>query len=427
MAKMENGEQLLVFADSMASIFAVDPKTLNVQWQTEARLFDTSVITGSISYHGGRLFVPISSYEVAVSGSDNHACCTSHGGLLALDINNGNRLWEWHATRPAQLQGQTSVGVDILGPSGGSVWSTPAVDTKRGRIYFGTGENLTHPATDTSDAVIALDIVTGELAWSFQAIAGDVWNAACLTGGPNCPENPGGDFDIGASVIIASDSAGNDLLLVGQKSGEVFALNPDPTSKSGDLIWRQRISQGTSNGGVHWGMALSGSRLLVPIADPEREHRRDFIPRPGLYALDRDSGKVLWEQPAQRGCEVDEENKPLIGLENNRSSKKLDLAAQYRCSYFYGLSAAAIATPELVFSAGLDGKLRAYELETGEILWEENTAVPFATDNGIKGHGGAIDVGGQVIADGWLYVQSGYAMFGQLPGNVLLAYRVEDR
>jgi polyvinyl alcohol dehydrogenase (cytochrome) len=424
-ATLENGEQLLVFADSMASIFAVDPKTLEVQWQTEARLFDTSVITGSISYHDGRLFVPISSYEVAVSGSDSHPCCTSHGGLLALDINNGNKLWEWHATGPAQLQGQTSVGVDIFGPSGGSVWSTPAVDTKRGRIYFGTGENLTHPATDTSDAVIALDMVTGELAWSFQAIAGDVWNAACLTGGPNCPENPGGDFDIGASIIITADSAGNDMLLVGQKSGEVFALNPDPASKKGDLIWRRRISQGTSNGGIHWGMALSGSRLLVPIADPEQDHRRDFIPRPGLYALDRDSGKVLWEQPAQRGCEVDEENKPLIGLENNRSSKKLDLAAQYRCSYFYGLSAATIATPDLAFSAGLDGKLRAYELETGEILWEENTAVPFATDNGIKGHGGAIDVGGQVIADGWLYVQSGYAMFGQLPGNVLLAYRVE--
>ena len=35
-------------------------------------------------------------------------------------------------------------------------------------------------------------------------------------------------------------------------------------------------------------------------------------------------------------------------------------------------------------------------------------------------------VGGQVIADDWLYVQSGYSMFGQLPGNVLLAYRVRE-
>ena len=36
----------------------------------------------------------------------------------------------------------------------------------------------------------------------------------------------------------------------------------------------------------------------------------------------------------------------------------------------------------------------------------------------------AIDVSGQVIAGEWLYVQSGYSMFGQLPGNVLLAYKL---
>jgi len=57
-------------------------------------------------------------------------------------------------------------------------------------------------------------------------------------------------------------------------------------------------------------------------------------------------------------------------------------------------------------------------------MWRAATAQPVAADNGVQGHGGAIDVGGQVVADGWLYVQSGYAMFGQLPGNVLLAYRV---
>jgi polyvinyl alcohol dehydrogenase (cytochrome) len=52
--------------------------------------------------------------------------------------------------------------------------------------------------------------------------------------------------------------------------------------------------------------------------------------------------------------------------------------------------------------------------------------VPIEADNGISGHGGAIDVSGQVAADGWLYVQSGYSMFGQLPGNVLLAYTTGD-
>ncbi len=133
---------------------------------------------------------------------------------------------------------------------------------------------------------------------------------------------------------------------------------------------------------------------------------------------------MLWQQPVTRGCEIADQNKPLIGLENMRSGVKPDLAQLYQCSFYYGLSAAATATPELAFSAGLDGKLRAYDIATGEILWQTQTAQPVTASNGIEGHGGAIDVSGQVLADGWLYVQSGYSMFGQLPGNVLLAYRV---
>jgi polyvinyl alcohol dehydrogenase (cytochrome) len=81
-------------------------------------------------------------------------------------------------------------------------------------------------------------------------------------------------------------------------------------------------------------------------------------------------------------------------------------------------------TPQLAFSGGLDGRMRAFDIRNGRVLWEAATAVPFRGNNGVDGHGGAIDVSGQVVNDGWLYVLSGYSMFGQLPGNVLLAYRV---
>ena len=239
---LNNGKKLLVFADSMASIYAVDPVSLKKVWQEAARIYETSVITGSISYHDDRLFVPVSSYEVAVSGSPTHVCCKSHGGVIALDATNGNRLWEWHGTADATLQGRNRDGGDIYGPSGVSVWSTPTIDAKRNRIYIGTGENLSRPATDTSDAIVALDMDTGKLAWLFQALADDVWNAACLNGGANCPENAGGDFDFGASVIMADLPDGGELLLAGQKSGQVYALNPDPAGRDGELVWQQQVS-----------------------------------------------------------------------------------------------------------------------------------------------------------------------------------------
>ncbi len=431
-ATLSDGRQLLVFADSLASIYALDPDTLKTVWQEAARIYETSVITGSISYHGDRLFVPVSSYEVAVSGSPSHVCCKSHGGVIALDATNGNKLWEWHGTAEATLQGRNSAGGEIYGPSGVSVWSTPTIDARRNRIYFGTGENLSHPATDTSDAIVALDMDSGKLAWRFQATADDVWNAACLNGGANCPENAGGDFDFGASVILAELPDGSELLLAGQKSGDVYALNPDPAGPDGEVLWHQQVSnaaigpdlaQSTTNGGVHWGMALSGERLLVAAADPERV-RPDYIPKPGLHALNLSDGEPQWFQAVTRGCEIAEEDKPMIGLQNMRAGKKVELEDQYRCSFYYGLSAAVLATPELVFSAGLDGRIRAFDIAGGELLWQAETAQSFNADNGVTGHGGAIDVSGQVIADGWLYVQSGYSMFGQLPGNMLLAYRV---
>ncbi len=424
LAKTSTNKQLLIFADSLATIYAVDPQTFDIVWQTQTKLFEKSVITGTISYADDKLFVPISSYEVAVTGSSSYVCCQSHGGVIALDVDSGQQLWQWHATENAVRQGLNADGLEQYGPSGASVWTTPMIDQKRKRIYFGTGENLSMPATDSSDSIFALDMDSGELAWHFQATKGDVWNASCWTGGANCPENAGGDVDFGASVIMTQLPDGSDILLAGQKSGEVYALNPDPAGMQGELIWKNRVSLGTTNGGIHWGMAVSNQRLIIPVSDPERD-RKGYTPKPGLYALDIASGKLLWEAPVQRNCEFDDQYRPASGLEAMRSAQKQSLEDQYSCSFYYGLSSAATATPELVFSAGLDGIIRAYDVENGRVLWQAETAKAFDASNGVTGHGGAIDVVGQVVADGWLYVFSGYSMFGQLPGNMLLAYKIK--
>lgn len=424
LAKRSNGKTLLVFADSLATLFAVDPDTLDIVWQKPVGISDYSVISGSISYYKNRLFVPISSYESAAAGSPNHVCCTSHGAVIAMDAASGDIEWTWHATEEARLQGRNSDGNEQYGPSGASVWATPTIDKKRNRIYFGTGNNFSHPASSTSDAIIALDMDTGDLVWKFQAVFGDVWNGACLNGGANCPENAGEDFDFGSSVIIADLPDGQQLLLAGRKSGEVFALDSDPKGMEGRVLWRNRISQGTSNGGIHWGMALAGNTLFVPVSDPERDDP-DYTPRPGLTAMDIRNGELLWQKLLERDCDYDYSSKPLIGLENTRSGVRQDSPEQYECSFYFGLSAAVTAMPELVFSGGLDGSIRAYDAETGETLWEVKTAIPFDATNGVEGHGGAMDVAGPVIADGWLYVLSGYSMFGQLPGNMLLAYKID--
>lgn len=81
----------------------------------------------------------------------------------------------------------------------------------------------------------------------------------------------------------------------------------------------------------------------------------------------------------------------------------------------------------VVFSGSLDGHLRAYDARNGTILWDFDTARPFTTINKVEAQGGSIDAAGSVIADGMLFVTSGYGKFGGAPGNALLAFSVDGK
>ena len=199
-----NGSPVIYFSDALAQVHALNAIDGTLLWRTDVGIFPTSVVTGTPALHDGRLYVPLSSYEVAMAGMPSYPCCRSHGAVISLDARTGEIVWTTATTSTAVKRGQRASGIDKWGPSGVSIWSTPAIDAKRGLLYVGTGGNASHPVTPYSDAILALDLETGEIRWSFQALAGDAWNSSCLFDGPNCPENAGPDFDFGASVIIAS-------------------------------------------------------------------------------------------------------------------------------------------------------------------------------------------------------------------------------
>ncbi len=425
LARDPDGQPLLFFADDIGHVYAIEADSGAERWRVSHKPFPTSVVSGSPSYHDGRLYLPVSSFEVAAAGMPSWECCRSHGAVIALDVRDGSRLWLHGTTPEARRTGESAAGVPSWGPSGASVWSTPTIDAERGVLYVGTGQNFSPPATSTSDAVLALDLETGARRWHFQALAGDVWNAACQLGGPNCPPAPGPDWDIGASVVLAERPDGRDVLLVGQKSGEVIALDPD---RSGQLLWRRRLSQGTANGGnsgVHWGMASDGKAVYVPISDPDWQVE-GYTPRPGIYALQVTDGSPLWSHPVQRGCAFDYRLAPRAGLAEMRQGSSAAASPWAECSYFFAHSAAAVLANGLVYAGALDGRLRILDAADGRLLRLLETARPVQGINGVDGHGGAIDVGG-VVPDGRdLFVLSGYSMFGQMPGNLLLVYRLPE-
>ncbi len=404
----DTGRQALVFADRRGQVHAVDPATGALIWKAEGRHSAAAIITGAPVLYKDLVILPVSASGVGRGANPQYECCVEHGAVVALDAATGEPRWTWHTMREATYTGKTNrVGVKLRGPSGAPIWSSPSIDEKRNLVYATSGQNTSLPATDTSDAVLAIDITTGELRWSFQALANDVWIIGCretpALSTPNCPDPKDSvlkDFDFGAAAILAVRPNGKDVLLAGQKSGDVWALDPD----TGKLLWNHRFGNGTPLGGVHWGMAIDGKRLFAPINDPFRR-RGEFKPEPGMNALDIDTGKVLWRTATTPDC---------------APARKAIFAD---CDEKFGLSAAPLAIDQSVIAGSIDGRLYVFDARTGKIEYEFDTLREFNTVNGYPAKGGSIDSHSVFAGAGMVFVGSGYGSFGQADGNVLVALK----
>lgn len=400
----EAGDITLYFGDFNGNVYALDGVSGEARWVKSVEDHPDVTITGSPKLHRDTLYVPMSSREWATAADPYYQCCTFRGGVAAFDRQTGAIRWKNYVVGEApSATGKVNVrDTPVLAPSGAPVWNSPTIDEARGLLYVGTGEAYSSPAHEASDAVVAFDLETGERRWVHQALAGDAWNMSCNLAQPdNCPSEDGPDFDIGASTILHRDSDGRDRLLVGQKSGDVFALDP---GADGKLLWKTAVGRGGFYGGVHWGMAIDPRRdvLYAPIADTDINDRFKGERKPGLFALDVKTGEILWESPVALACEE---------------------GAAPGCDP--GLSAAVTATDGVVFSGALDGTLRAHDSNTGEVIWSYNTARTFDSVSGVPGYGGALESDGPVLVDGSVLVNSGYLWGGRFPGNVLLHFKAE--
>jgi polyvinyl alcohol dehydrogenase (cytochrome) len=267
-------------------------------------------------------------------------------------------------------------------------------------LFFGSGQNYSRPTSNTSDSVFALNMADGSVRWQHQFTAGDAYNTACDLSErhPNCPKPMGPDLDFGAPPILVHTHDGRELLIAGEKSGAVYALNPD----DGAMVWTYRAGRGGALGGVHWGMAVNEALglLFVPVSDIVAGHLTGKgEARPGLFALDLANGALRWSHLRTARC------------------------ADRTCSP--GLSAAIIAAPDLVFAGSLDGKLEAVDAHSGKLLWTYDSWQDYpATVNGKPAKGGAFDAHGPMLADDQLIVSSGYGSFFQRAGNALLVFEL---
>ncbi len=351
------------------------------------------VITSSPVVAAGIVYFGMTSNEEFAAANPYYPCCSARGSIVAVDAFTGWKLWQ-------------TFTVPASGYSGAAVWgSNPVVDFERGTVFVGTGDNYSHPTdpaflaclagggneasclpkNDYVDSILALDMWSGRIKWAtrlatwnqYGTVSGsDDWNVGCAFGGPNCPANlanepTGPDFDFGSApneITYQGKGGWKTILGAGQKSGIYYALDPD----SGKVLWQTQVGPGSSLGGIEWGSATDGNRIYVAIANLYG------IPYGGgsagsFAALDSATGDIQWQVADPNGA-VD-----------------LGPVAVAKGVVYVGSMAGSATAPTML----------ALDASTGKTLWS------YAAGSSVNA--------GAVISGDMVYWGSGYAHLG-IPG-----------
>ena len=152
------------------------------------------------------------------------------------------------------------------------------------------------------DSIVALQLKDGAIAWVTRTLRADVFSAQCFCGP---------DLDFGAAPNLfttTNPSTGRpqQVLGIGQKSGDYWALNPD----TGAVVWRTKVGPGGLGGGTEFGTAIDGERIYVAEANSSQ---LEFTlsgtgPFAGVTvtsgywsALNPATGEILWQTPDPQG------------------------------------------------------------------------------------------------------------------------------
>jgi polyvinyl alcohol dehydrogenase (cytochrome) len=398
------------FGDIHGNAYALSASTGEQVWKTLTDPHPLARITGTPVLFEGRLLVPVASLEEPESGQADYTCCTFRGFMTSLDAATGRQIWKTYTIPDVpKVVGKNSRGKDMMEPAGAGIWATPTLDVKRRALYITTG-NAFAGTPKTANAVMAMNIDTGKVLWSMQALPFDTWHNGCIqnipgraagaarAGGPpggrggrgptipyppeNCPAVLGPDWDFAAPPALATMTDGRDILIAPQKQGLVWAVNPD----NGQVIWKQDVAREIAGG--------RGETLFGGAVDSEKAYF-GLISSAHL-ALDLKTGEEVWYVP-------------LASPEGRQNQR--------------GVVGAVTLIPGVLLSGARDGMIRAASSRTGQLLWEFDSAKEFTTVNGVAARGGSAASGGPVVANGMVFIGSGYPGFqGGQPGNVLLAF-----
>jgi len=269
------------------------------------------------------------------------------GGVVALNAATGTIMWHTYVVPE--------------GADGAGVFSVPAIDEERSLVIVGTQNAYDSTPAPYGDpiSIVAFDASTGDRVWAFNAPPND---------GENSPTD-----DVGFSAspnlfTVEIDGKQRDVVGQGQKSGAFWLIDRE----SGQQIWTTTLSPAGFLGGMEGTSAFADGTIVVPATnwtDFEGEATGS------VQALDAETGQVKWKA---------EQTAPV--------------------------PAPVAISNDVVFHAGLDAVLHAYDLADGTELWSAEI-------------GGSAS-GGPAIEGGVVVVGAATPQFAEfiVPGSQIEAY-----
>ncbi len=424
-----------------ATIMAIDRSNGKKIWQTVVDSHFSSRITMSPVVYKNAVYVGVSSEESQIPGivGGIYHCCNFRGSLMKLDLETGAIKWKTYTISDRAHFTNGHDASDGVRFNGVAVWgSSPPIDEKRNLIYFGTGNNYQDPADFRNcmlaaqgdlgaqkacslkfddienhvDSIVAADLDSGEIKWSFKSQIYDSWNVGC--GSPvsiippkmpgACPRPAGMDSDFGQApmliknVTLPGDEPGksHDLIVDGNKQGHYFAIDADEALKAGNTktvkpVWATKNPGGGALGGQEWGSATNGKMIFTQTTN--LEHRSLELTKAKMVdgkaplvhggywsALDVATGKIVWQTPdpfSQYPVKGEHVNRLIYGRNLGRGH----FAAPIGPLTLYN---------DILFAGSLSGHLYAMNAETGEIVWTYATTTSNKKENALGLGGSAV-------------------------------------
>jgi len=406
-----------------ARLLALDAKTGKLLWNVEVGDPELGYSeTMAPTAVNGKILIGTNGGEYGIRGF-----------VKAYDWKTGDLLWHFHTT-PENSVGvwatHDATGRDMLRDIdaeknnlkaqgdpyktlGGGVWQNPSIDLVNNRAYFVAGnpspdlDGSLRPGDNLyTNSLIAVDLDTGEYICHFQYIAHDVW-----------------DLDAVSPTILTDvmDNDGNSVpgVLHGGKTGHVYVHRADDCSLirhseamvPQENMWVLPTAEGErmlpgANGGVEWSPMTVDPNLRLTYAinlhQPMTYHV-ESSPYPegklwlggafkviadeeqwgNVTAVDYDTGNIRWKVKTQQ---------PMIG----------------------GIMATAGG---VVFAGEGNGLFKAYDSETGSVLWK------FQAGAGVNAPPSSYTVNGKqyiVVAAG------GNVQLNFKRGNNIIAFALPD-